>query len=175
MNVTFHTLTALATAAVLSSKHIKSASEKVFAFSDKSVLVVGFAVGVVSHGLLDYVPHTYPIRSTVDVALSLVLFAVAIFLAKPHHRLLLAVCFLGSIFPDLIDLAPAILNHHLGWSLPVVGVFPWHWRQYSGSIYDGNRKVESLLAHVLVVSVSLGLIYFYRASLFSRKTKAIAT
>jgi hypothetical protein len=78
----------------------------------------------------------------------------------------LVVCFVGCIFPDLIDLGPAIVNKRTGWSLPVVKIFPWHWREYSGSIYDGSRAVESSLYHLIVAGVCLILLYAYRRELF---------
>lgn len=144
MNVTFHTLTALATAAVLSSRQEAQTSRSSAARDRLPVLAVGFVAGVIVHGLLDIAPHSYPIRSGADVVLSLSLCAAAIALGKPQHRLLVGACFLGAIFPDLVDLGPAILNKRLGWSVPVVKVFPWHRPQYSGSIYDGSRVYASL-------------------------------
>ena len=145
MNVTFHVLTGI-TVATLLSPHKPEVRT--------SALLAGFGTTVVFHGVLDYLPHSYPIKSIVDVALALLVFGAVSFLAKPHIRLLLAVCFLGSIFPDLIDLAPGILNRHLGLELMEVKYFPWHWKQYSGSIYDGSRDTESSVYHLLVLAAA---------------------
>jgi hypothetical protein len=166
MNVTFHALASFATAAVLSSKLKSADSRRLFAPADLPILAVGFVAGVLMHGLLDYAPHAYSIKSAVDVLLSLALFSIALLLAGRRHWLLLGVCFLGCVFPDLVDLGPAIVNKRLGWSLPVVKVFPWHWREYSGSIYDGSRGVESFLYHLIVAGGSLILLYAYRRQLF---------
>jgi hypothetical protein len=173
MNVTFHTIIGLATAAVLSSRQKKTDSSRFFASSDIPVLATGFVIGILTHGLLDYLPHAYPIKSAVDVALSLALFSIMLLFVRKRHWLLLGACFVGSLFPDLVDLGPAILNKRLGWSLPVVKIFPWHWRQYSGSIYDGSRRVESLLYHLLVVGTGLGFLYVYRRQLFGRTWPAL--
>ena len=173
MNVTFHTLTSLAVAAALSARPTKSVSNEMFAFSDVPLFVVGFVVNLLLHGLLDYLPHSYPIKSTVDVVLSLGFFVAGMILVRKPHRLLVAVCFLGGIVPDLMDLGPAIFNKQLGWHLPVVKIFPWHWRQYSGSIYDGSRKVGSFVAHVVVIGASLILLYVYRRGFFGRLPKAV--
>ena len=124
-------------------------------------------MGVILHGVLDLVPHSYPIRSDVDVVLSLALFACAMICAKRQNLILLAACFLGAIVPDVVDLAPAIVNHHLGWSLPVVKLFPWHWHRYSGSIYDGSHAAESLSLHLVVVALCAIFLYANRRSLFS--------
>lgn len=110
------------------------------------------------HGLLDYLPHAYPINSVVDVVLSLALISIMLLLTERGRWLLLGVCFIGAIFPDLVDLGPAIVNIRLGWSLPVFKIFPWHWREYSGSIYDGSRGVESFLYHLIVAGGSLALL-----------------
>jgi hypothetical protein len=166
MNVTFHTLASFATAAVLSSRLKATDSARLFAPSDLPFLAAGFASGVLVHGLLDYAPHAYPIKSAVDVLLSLALFSVMLLIVRRRYRLLLGVCFLGGVFPDLIDLGPAIVNKHLGWSLPMVKIFPWHWREYSGSIYDGSRGAESFLYHLIVAGGSLILLYAYRRQMF---------
>jgi len=117
--------------------------------------------------LLDHLPHTYPIPSAFDVLLSLVLFLAIVSITESHQRTLLTACFAGAIFPDLIDLGPAAVNRHLGWAIPVVKVFPWHWRQYYGSIYDHARHTGSDVAHLVVVSASLALLFVYGRSLLS--------
>ena len=166
MNVTFHTLASLATAAVLCSRLKDTDSPRIFIPTDVPLLAIGFAAGVLMHGLLDYAPHAYPIKSAADVALSLAIFSAVLLLAGRRQWLLLSACFLGSIFPDLVDLGPAIVNKGLGWSLPVVKIFPWHWRAYSGSIYDGSRGVESFSYHLIVAGGSLILLYAFRHELF---------
>ena len=150
MNVTFHVLAGIGIAAALSPRKPKVS---------RIAIVAGFGVTVCLHGLLDFVPHSYPIKSSIDVMLALLLFAGAFVLAKPHVRGVLVACFLGSILPDLIDLAPGILNRHYGFNLPAVRLFPWHWKQYSGSIYDGSRAAESMAAHLVVSTIALFLIW----------------
>lgn len=86
----------------------------------------------------------------------------------PPARVLLSACYLGALFPDLVDLGPAIVNKRLGWSLPVVKIFPWHWPRYSGSVYDGSRRAESLVYHLLVGGGSLFLLYANRWRLLRR-------
>ena len=79
--------------------------------------------------------NSYPIRSAIDVTLSLALFIAILLFVRSRHWLLLGVCFGGRIFPDVVDLGPAIVNERMGWSLPVVKLFPWHWGVNSGSVY----------------------------------------
>ena len=134
------------------------------------VLTVGFVTGVLLHGLLDWLPHSYPIPNSVDIVVSLILFAVALVLVKQQHRPLLCVCFLGAIFSDLVDLGPPMINKEFGWSLPVVRVFPWHWRRYSGSIYNGSKVFDSFLLHLLVIGISAICLYAFREALFVQKS-----
>ncbi len=175
MNATFHTLAGLAAAAVLSSRHQVRGSALFVAAADLPLLAVGFILGVLTHGLLDFAPHSYPIKSPADVALSLALFTTAFVFAKRRNWLLLGVCFLGSISPDLVDLGPAQFNKRLGWSLPVVKCFPWHWPQHSGSIYDGSRGLASFFCHLVLVGTSAGFVYVVRRQLFWPSGKQINT
>lgn len=170
MNVTFHTLASFATAAVLSASGRGQTTHRETTGDGLITLSLGFGTALLLHGLLDYAPHSYPLPSGLDVALSLILLVVAIRYAKRQHRILLGVCFLGGVFPDLVDLAPALVNRHLGWALPVAKFFPWHWRQYSGSTYDGSRALESLLLHSLVIFTAFGLLWGFRRSLFILET-----
>ena len=162
MNVAFHTVAALATAAVLSSRYRVRTTLPSSGF----LPAIGFIIGVLLHGLLDYAPHSYPFDSRLDVALSLALASLAISLSKAKNRFLVLACYSGSIFPDLIDLGPAAINRSFGWSLPTVKIFPWHWHRYSGSVYDGSRSLESLLLHIVVVALSIGLLCAHRRALF---------
>jgi len=150
VNVTFHVLAGIGVAASLSPREPTV---------PKIAMVAGFASTICLHGLLDYLPHSYPIKSSIDVALALLLFGTGLSLAKPHVRPLLVACFLGSILPDLVDLAPGILNRHIGLDMPEVKLFPWHWRQYSGSIYNGSRTAESMAAHLVVSAIARFLIW----------------
>src|SRR5262245_21600865 len=173
MNVTFHTLTSLAIAAFLGSKLKGTDEPRSFVPSDVPALAIGFLGGVLVHGLLDYTPHSYPIESAVDVALGLALFFVILLLTSSRQWLLLCLCFLGSIFPDLVDLGPPIVNKYVGWSLPTVKVFPWHSWPYSGSIYDSSRGAESLLYHLLVVGTSLALLWAFRSEYSFERARAV--
>ena len=167
MNVTFHTIGALATAAFLSSTQARPASDATIARPSLLIAVIGFVAGVVEHGIMDYMPHSYPIPSGIDVVFSIILFTVAVALAKPQFRLLVTACFIGSIFPDLVDLGPAILNRHLGWTLPTVRIFPWHWPQYSGSLSHGTKRFQSAVSHCAVIVVCVSVCLHYRDSLFT--------
>ena len=163
MNVIFHTLASVATAAVLSTQ-LKE-KKPINSTTGLTILVIGFTAGILLHGLLDWSPHQYPLPSALDVVVSLILFSVVFTLAHQKARWILTVCFLGSVFPDLVDLGPAILNKQMQLNLPVVKIFPWHWKQYSGSVYDGSRYWLSILNHLVVVGISGCLILWYRQSL----------
>ncbi|MBR1272706.1 hypothetical protein JQ629_35030 [Bradyrhizobium sp. AUGA SZCCT0222] len=160
MNVIFHTLASVATAAVLSAQLKK---RPIHSTTGLTVLLIGFIAGVLLHGLLDWSSHQYPLPSVLDVGVSLILFSIAFMLAHREARWILFACFLGAIFPDLMDLGPAILNKQMQLHLPTVKLFPWHWKEYSGSIYDGSRRWLSILNHLLVIGISGCLILRFRA------------
>ena len=164
MNVTFHVLASFATAAVLNFPSQTDWRN----VSNLWRYAIGFAAGIAVHGVLDFLPHHYPLRSKVDVALALILLAVFSILAARRNLSLLWICFIGSIFPDSVDLSAGIANKHLGIALPQLPfkVFPWHWKEYSGSIYDGSRAVESGAYHLSVLLICFALLYAYRNSFF---------
>jgi hypothetical protein len=170
MNVVFHTLVSLATAAVLASR-IKE-KEPISSTKGIAISVIGFATGIVSHGVLDWLPHHYPLPSIADIIVSLVLFSGVCILARREARWVLLICFVGAIFPDLVDLGPAIVNKQMQSSLPVVKLFPWHWKEYSGSIYDDSRRWLSMANHLAVAGVSGFLILRYWRGLFSKSAFA---
>lgn len=116
-----------------------------------------FLLGVVSHGILDYVPHCYPVNPKTDAIIGLLLIPGLIYFTKIPYRIAVAGAFSGSLFPDLVDLSPGILNSLLHLNLPTFApIFPWHWHAYSGSIYSNNCQV-SHINHLLVL-LTVGLI-----------------
>ena len=163
MNVIFHTLASVATAAVLSTQ-LKE-KKPINSITGLTILVIGFTTGILLHGLLDWIPHQYPLPSVLDVVVSLILFSIIFMLAHNEARWILFACFLGAIFPDLVDLGPAILNRQMQLHLPTAKIFPWHWKEYSGSIYDGSRHWLSIFNHLVVAGMSGCLILKFRQRL----------
>ncbi|KAA5537057.1 hypothetical protein F0919_05120 [Taibaiella lutea] len=148
MNVLFHSITAigLTVAFTDTSKPIKNIVFKNSCFV--------FLTGIIFHGILDYFPHCYPIPSQTDAIVSLLLMVVAILSAKGKYKLIVAASFAGNIFPDLIDLSFGILNKYLNLNIPVLPkIFPWHWPEYSGSIYNGDCNISNINHSIVVVTV----------------------
>ena len=164
MNVTFHAIGSFATAAVLSVG--KNDGWRSFLAFKK--YIVGFILGILIHGILDFSPHEYPIPSKIDVVLALILLSIFLFISQRQNFLLILVCFAGSIFPDVIDLGPEIANKYLGIEFPhfPFHIFPWHWKEYSGSIYDGNHRIESIIYHLSLLFVCSILLYTNRNNFF---------
>lgn len=168
MNVIFHTTAAIGVAVMLTDtrKPLGSIQRKVVAG------LVAFAIGVVSHGALDYIPHCYPMNPKVDIILGSIIIVITTLRCKPAYRIIVGLSFIGSIFPDLIDLSPQILNKYLATSLPIQEkIFPWHWEQYSGSIFIEDCQV-STLNHAILVLVVLGICIMRRCdfvNMFNRQ------
>jgi hypothetical protein len=165
LNVTFHTLGAVATAAVLTL----TPNEKWRSFSAVKKYAAGFVAGILVHGILDILPHNYPFDPKLDIVLALLLFFLVFVMAQKQNLILLVICFAGCLLPDVIDLGPAIANKYF--RLPVLQlsfkIFPWHFAEYSGSIYDGSsRSIESTIYHSVFSLICAILIFIYRKNLF---------
>ena len=153
MNILFHTTTAICVAVLLADT--KRANQAPDTKNKVLRCTLAFIVGIISHGVLDYIPHCYPINSKIDAIAGLTMILVTIKLTNKKYRLLMGLSLLGCIFPDLIDLSPGIINKLLGSNLPVLNkIFPWHLQEYSGSIYTGKCAI-STLNHLLLLCIIL--------------------
>jgi len=163
MNVIFHTSVAVAITVSLIDA---DAIEKSWLTRENILTgILAFVIGVIFHGILDYIPHCYPVNSKLDVIASLLFFGLGCWLLKKNYRLIFCFAFIGSIFPDVIDLSFKILNKQLSLHLPMYhNFFPWHWTQYSGSIYNGLCGV-STLNHVMIIFLIGVLLYRKRSDL----------
>ena len=164
MNVTFHTIGSFAAAAILSLKK----TENWRSLSALKKYLIGFAAGIIVHGVLDLLPHQYPIPSKVDVIVAPILLVLFLLASQKQNFLLILICFAGCVFPDVIDLGPTIVDKYLRIVLPRLPfrLFPWHTVKYSGSIYDGSRGLESAVYHISFLLICFSLIYVYRKSVF---------
>lgn len=161
MNVLFHI--AIGTSIVASSSNSDVNSDK----QKYQKIFTGFLLGIISHGALDYIPHCYPINSKVDVIISLIYITIGIFITKPEWKLIFAFTILGSILPDLIDLSPRIINSILKTNLPTFdNIFPWHFHEYSGSIYTDKCGV-STINHILTI-IFCGIIIWINRENFKK-------
>lgn len=163
MNILFHTATAIGIAVVLTDTQRLTSAK-----TCKPVLATGvaaFGIGIISHGVIDYIPHCYPIMSELDVVFGFLIMSALTYMVNRRYRLIVGLAFLGAVTPDVVDLGPTILNQVLGLNLPVLGkIFPWHLPEYSGSIYTGNCAV-STWNHLLLLVTILAICCFRRSSL----------
>ena len=156
MNVIFHTTTAIGVTVLLTNT-IRIGDRPTTNKVIPTALCV-FAIGIISHGVSDFIPHCYPINSRVDVITGLIVIFSTIWLTNRHYRLIIGLAFLGCIFPDIVDLAPKTINRHLNLGLTIPNnIFPWHWHEYSGSIYNGNCNVSTLNHLLLAISIIIAL------------------
>jgi hypothetical protein len=154
MNVAFHELAALAitqeTAARLGPPRAGTPTRAARA----GVWAVAIVLGLASHGILDALPHYYPLGSWPDVGVSLALLGVWLWLVPRWVRLPLVLVCLAAVLPDFVDHTIRLLNRHFALGLPDHRpLFPWHWRSGSGS-YPGRTGPlwrESLTNHLIVL------------------------
>lgn len=160
MNVFFHVTTAIGIVAIVTDTNkIQSARDTIIP------ALSGFLMGLVIHGVLDYMPHCYPFAAKVDMIISLLIIIIAFVLANKKYYLIWLFSFLGSVFPDIIDLLPSILDKYLNLNLSISEkVFPWHWNEYSGSIFTGQDTVSDI-NHLLVIVVTFVVCWCRRSDL----------
>jgi len=154
MNALFHTATAIGVAVMLTDTKKMELTTSAKPITITSIFA--FIVGIISHAALDYIPHCYPINSKLDVILGSLLIGIMLWFANKKYRLILALSFLGCIFPDLIDLLPSIINKQFGLNMPTTNkIFPWHFPSYSGSIYNNNCSASTINQTLLICTICI--------------------
>ncbi len=163
MNELFHVISSIGITASLMDT--ETAADSGSLRDQLPTMVFTFSVGIISHAVLDYMPHTYPIKSKVDVIVSIIAVSILLILARKPYRLVVASSILGCILPDIIDIGPRMLNAYFGLAVPIHDLFfPWHWKSYSGSLYNQGYAV-SAINHALVFVVLLIVFFIKRKGL----------
>lgn len=125
-----------------------------------------------AHGVLDGLPHGYPLGAIGDTLVTAALVVTWMKLIEPRFRALLLVVLVGALLPDVIDHVPRDLNHHLGTHLPELKkIFPWHGRGGSGSLNGDvlfRAHIASLANHVIVVTFCAVVLWLTRRVLHRR-------
>lgn len=154
MNVFFHVVTGIGIAVAVTD------TERLNKIKDSFIpAFCALLLGIVAHGVLDYLPHTYPFSTMLDVLISVPIIGLCIVKAKRKYRLILITAFLGCILPDLVDLLPSILHKYWGFRLPAYDtVFLFHMKEYSGSIFKGE-SFSSDINHISVIMATAILIW----------------
>ena len=160
MNALIHIVTGVGVAiAVTDTKEIKTKKEII------KTAFIGFFIAIVSHGLLDYAPHCYPINSKIDFIGSLLALILLTFFCVKTFRLIMFNCLIGAVLPDVIDLLPSILNKQFGLNLPIYGkMFPWHWKEFSGSMYGTDCLVFNINIGMVLLCI-MGILILRKADL----------
>jgi hypothetical protein len=165
LNVAFHALAALAigqTAACRAAAATRPGARA-------GIIAIAFVLGVMSHGVLDGLPHEYPFRWLGDTIASLALVTTWMLITRPGYRALPLIAIAGALLPDVIDHVPEDLNRHLGTHLPVLpNLFPWHHRGGSGSlsgIVAPDARGASIANHIIVVAYCAAMLWLSRRAL----------
>ncbi|OHD54813.1 MAG: hypothetical protein A2Y33_02260 [Spirochaetes bacterium GWF1_51_8] len=168
MNAVFHVSLGLASS-LLFAGGIRRADDKngLFEKQDTGILTAGFSANILLHGLLDVAPHTYPIVSVYDLMIASFLIFAAVFFTRMSFKGIVFVCALGAVFPDLVDLGPALLNQFTGTSLPEFKFFPWHWASFQK--YKSFDPGWSLVCHTALFMVIAGVMLLRRGFVKGRR------
>ncbi len=143
MNELFHVISGVGIAAMLTDT--EAVNDKSSLQNKVPVIFYAFSAGIITHALLDYLPHTYPIKSKTDAIVSIIVAAFLIILSKRSYRLIVAASLFGCTLPDIIDIGPKMLHAYFGLAVPIhTQLFPWHWPAYSGSLYNQGYTVSAI-------------------------------
>lgn len=161
MNILFHNITGYCIA--ITSLHVAAKDD---VYSKKQYIIpIVFLLGIISHGILDIIPHCYPINSIFDAIFGLAMIIGLSILARPAFRTIIAGALIGSIVPDIIDHSAGIFKNHMGISINYsLKLFPWHWAKYSGSIYNGNC-LKSAIYHSILIAVCIITLWITRGTI----------
>jgi hypothetical protein len=167
LNVAFHALAGLAIGQAAATRVSTPPRQGLARGRDAVVTTIAFGLAIMSHGILDGLPHEYPLRALGDLLATTAVVAAGLWLIQPRFRILLLVTLLGAVLPDVIDHTPRDLNRHLGTHLPELKkVFPWHGAGGSGSLSGDNivfrAHIASLTNHVMVVAFCATVLWLTR-------------
>ena len=124
MNLIFHTVFSISTVPICAKK-IAEGKKPI------KYLTLAFVGNIIGHGIMDLIPHNYPLTRNTDVLISFGIFFLSAMFMKKKYISSLLFCFLGGVLPDLIDKA----------FFPIVGlghfkIFPWHWATTINFFYN---------------------------------------
>ncbi len=123
MNIIFHTAVGITSAVAINNNRRTSD----FIRKNKLIgLLFCVFINILLHGILDFLPHTYPITPWLDIILSLGIIIYLVIRSKWSEYVIILECFLGAILPDIIDLGPSLVNKYMGTSFSEITLFPWH-------------------------------------------------
>jgi len=162
VNLIFHTVFSVSTSPVISKKIVKS---------DKTLkyLGLGFISNIIMHGVMDLVPHDYPITTMMDVFISFALFFLAIIFVKKEFRSAVFFCFLGGALPDLVD-----KGFFRVLRMNSIKLFPWHWSNVINFFYKWYKHNWLFtMGNILAIVVSLCLLWANRKFIFKSMAKYI--
>lgn len=160
MNITYHTMVGIASSSVIAKKYSTKDNKK-DNYKILKVIIIGIIVNILLHGVLDLIPHNYPISLMNDIILVLCLSIFSIIFIKKKYRILTLSCICGSILPDIIDkfIVKIVLNSKNY-------LFPWHDSEVVNKFYKIYIKFISVeyygLMNILITLIFLGVIIFYR-------------
>jgi len=165
LNVAFHSFAALAIGQAAACRTAPTDRPR----RRVAIAAVVFTLGVMSHGVLDGLPHEYPFRWLGDTLASTALVGMWMAITRSGYRGLPLVAIVGALLPDVIDHVPRDLNRHLGTHLPELQkLFPWHHPGGSGSlsgVVPFRARVASIANHIIVVSYCAVVLWLSRRAL----------
>jgi hypothetical protein len=146
VNLVFHTVFSISASSICAKKIVEDNRPLKY-------LTLGFIGNLVGHGIMDIIPHDYPLTLKTDIPISFAIFLLSMILVNKRYITSVLFCFLGGVLPDLIDKA----------FFPIIGlrylkVFPWHWSAIINFFYKWYTPSMFKVFNILAIIVSFALL-----------------
>jgi len=120
--------------------------------------IMPLLLNVALHGIMDIIPHSHIVPAIPDIIIALLIPVLLLPFVKKKYLVLVIVCYLGSILPDVIDLG---VFRILGFG--TFRIFPWHFVEvyiFLNAIYI--NEFINVLFDALVILACLAIILWKR-------------
>ncbi len=161
MNLVFHTVFSISTSPIFVKKIVET--DKFFKY-----LSLSFLSNIFMHGVMDLVPHNYPVKTIIDVGISFIFFLLSIIFIRSKLLTPAFLCFLGGILPDLIDKGVFQILR-----MNNLKLFPWHWADVINFFYKWYFAYTWLFVtfNILAIVVSMCLLLVNRKFIIQNMLK----
>jgi len=161
MNLVFHTVFSISNSTICAKKIRKDNKPLKY-------LVFGFIGNIIGHGIMDLIPHNYPLTITTDISVSCAIFLLSMIFVKREFITSVFFCFLGGALPDLIDKGIFRIVH-----LNNLKAFHWHEPVVINFFYKWYSSISHLfnMFNILVIIFSVCLLLLNRIFIFQHMLK----
>ena len=126
----------------------------------KKACASALTVNIALHGVMDLLPHNHPLPAYLDIIIALLIAPLMLFVKK-KYRILVFICYLGSIMPDVIDLGVLRVLQFGSFR-----IFPWHYHSvyhFVNNLY--TNSMVNMMFDISIIAICAGVMFFKRKQL----------